>query len=248
MTNDKARMRDGIADQRWCCVLFWVAHASRVLDDRVLAIADFPKDCFGETPKPARETRALPNRLSRGFNQRCNCAFLHEFLPVRRAIYPGSFDPVTNGHLDVIERARTLFDEVIVAVAINDQKQPLFAPDERLAMLRQAITIDAVRVAPMDGLLVEFAASEGAHAVVRGLRAISDFEFEFQMALMNRKLDPEIETIFLMPKEEYTYLSSRIVKEIARLGGDVSAFVPSLVAEALAKKFNPELGNVAAVI
>jgi len=189
----------------------------------VLAIADFPKDCFGETPKPARETRALPNRLSRGFNQRCNCAFLHDFLPVRRAIYPGSFDPVTNGHLDVIERARTLFDEVIVAVAINDQK-------------------------PMDGLLVEFAASEGAHAVVRGLRAISDFEFEFQMALMNRKLDPEIETIFLMPKEEYTYLSSRIVKEIARLGGDVSAFVPSLVAEALAKKFNPELGDVAAVI
>jgi pantetheine-phosphate adenylyltransferase len=203
---------------------------------------------FGETPKPARETRALPNRLSRGFNLRCNCAFLHDFLPVRRAIYPGSFDPVTNGHLDVIERARTLFDEVIVAVAINDQKQPLFTPDERLAMLRQAITIDAVRVAPMDGLLVEFAASEGAHAVVRGLRAISDFEFEFQMALMNRKLDPEIETIFLMPKEEYTYLSSRIVKEIARLGGDVSAFVPSLVAGALAKKFNSELGNVAAVI
>ena len=186
--------------------------------------------------------------MSRGFNQHCNCAFLHDFLPVRRAIYPGSFDPVTNGHLDVIERARTLFDEVIVAVAINDQKQPLFTPDERLAMLRQAITINAVRVAPMDGLLVEFAASEGAHAVVRGLRAISDFEFEFQMALMNRKLDPEIETIFLMPKEEYTYLSSRIVKEIARLGGDVSAFVPSLVAEALAKKFNPKLGNVAAVI
>src|SRR4029077_19668502 len=182
MTNDEARMRDGIADQRWCCVLFWVAHAARVL-----AIADFPEDCFG-------------NRLSRGFNQRCNCAFLHDFLPVRRAIYPGSFDPVTNGHLDVIERARTLFVEVIVAVAINDQKQPLFTPDERLAMLRQAITIDAVRVAPMDGLLVEFAASEGAHAVVRGLRAISDFEFEFQMALMNRKLDPEIETIFLMPK------------------------------------------------
>jgi pantetheine-phosphate adenylyltransferase len=241
-------MRDGIADQRWCCVLFWVAHAVPRACDRVRAIADFPKDCFGETPKRARGMRALPNRLSRGFNQRCNCAFLREFLPMRRAIYPGSFDPVTNGHLDVIERARTLFDEVIVAVAINDQKQPLFTPDERLAMLRQAITIDAVRVAPMDGLLVEFAASEGAHAVVRGLRAISDFEFEFQMALMNRKLDPEIETIFLMPKEEYTYLSSRIVKEIARLGGDVSAFVPSLVAEALAKKFNPELGNVAAVI
>ncbi len=241
MTNAKPNADDGSCRPR-------VARASRRASERVLAIADFPKDCFGETPKPARETRALPDRLRRGFNQRCNCAFLHDFLPVRRAIYPGSFDPVTNGHLDVIERARTLFDEVIVAVAINEQKQPLFTPDERLAMLRQAITIDAVRVAPMDGLLVEFAASEGAHAVVRGLRAISDFEFEFQMALMNRKLDPEIETIFLMPKEEYTYLSSRIVKEIARLGGDVSAFVPSLVAKALAKKFNPELGNVAAVI
>ena len=166
---------------------------------------------------------------------------------MRRAIYPGSFDPVTNGHLDVIERARKLFDEVIVAVAINDQKHPLFAPDERLAMLRQAITIDAVRVAPMEGLLVEFAASEGAHAVVRGLRAISDFEFEFQMALMNRKLDPEIETIFLMPKEEYTYLSSRIVKEIAKLGGDVSAFVPPLVAEALAKKFRSPIRSVTPV-
>ena len=166
---------------------------------------------------------------------------------MRRAIYPGSFDPVTNGHLDVIERARKLFDEVIVAVAINDQKQPLFAPDERLAMLRQAISIDAVRAAPMEGLLVEFAASEGAHAVVRGLRAISDFEFEFQMALMNRKLEPEIETIFLMPKEEYTYLSSRIVKEIAKLGGDVSAFVPPLVAEALAKKFKPPVRSVTPV-
>ena len=155
---------------------------------------------------------------------------------MRRAIYPGSFDPVTNGHIDVIERARKLFDEVVVAVAVNDQKQPLFALDDRLAMLRQAITIDGVRVAPMTGLLVEFAAAENAHAVIRGLRAISDFEFEFQMALMNRKLDEEIETIFLMPKEEYTYLSSRIVKEIARLGGNVSAFVPRPVAEALAKK------------
>ena len=155
---------------------------------------------------------------------------------MRRAIYPGSFDPVTNGHIDVIGRARKLFDEVIVAVAVNDQKQPLFALDDRLAMLRKAIMIDGVRVAPMTGLLVEFAAAENAHAVIRGLRAISDFEFEFQMALMNRKLDEEIETIFLMPKEEYTYLSSRIVKEIAQLGGNVSAFVPRPVAEALAKK------------
>ena len=155
---------------------------------------------------------------------------------MRRAIYPGSFDPVTNGHIDVIERARKLFDEVVVAVAVNDQKQPMFALDERLAMLRKAITIEGVRVAPMTGLLVEFAAAENAHAVIRGLRAISDFEFEFQMALMNRKLDEKIETIFLMPKEEYTYLSSRIVKEIAQLGGNVSAFVPRPVAEALAKK------------
>jgi len=157
---------------------------------------------------------------------------------MRRAIYPGSFDPVTNGHLDVIERACTLFDQVIVAVAINDQKQPLFAPDERLAMLRRAITNSNVRVAPMEGLLVEFAALEKAHAVVRGLRAISDFEFEFQMALMNRNLNAAVETIFLMPKEEYTYLSSRIVREIARLGGNVSTFVPVCVAKALSGKFS----------
>jgi len=156
---------------------------------------------------------------------------------MRRAIYPGSFDPVTNGHLDVIERACRLFDEVIVAVAGNDQKQPLFPLEARVVMLREAIGPLNVRVAPMSGLLVEFAAAEKASAVVRGLRAISDFEFEFQMALMNRKLASEIETIFLMPKEEYTYLSSRIVKEIARLGGDISAFVPRLVAEALTQHF-----------
>ena len=156
---------------------------------------------------------------------------------MRRAIYPGSFDPVTNGHLDVIERARKLFDEVIVAIAINDQKQPLFTAEERTSMLKQSITTSGVRVAPMEGLLVDFAAAENACAVIRGLRAISDFEFEFQMALMNRKLEARVETMFLMPKEEYTYLSSRIVKEIARLGGDVSAFVPRPAGEALAKKF-----------
>jgi pantetheine-phosphate adenylyltransferase len=156
---------------------------------------------------------------------------------MRRAIYPGSFDPVTNGHLDVIERARKLFDEVIVAVAVNDQKQPLFSAQERTGMLSEAIAITGVRVAPMEGLLVDFAEAENACAVIRGLRAVSDFEFEFQMALMNRKLNARVETIFLMPKEEYTYLSSRIVKEIARLGGDVSAFVPRPVMDALAKKF-----------
>jgi pantetheine-phosphate adenylyltransferase len=157
---------------------------------------------------------------------------------MRRAIYPGSFDPVTNGHLDVIERAQKLFDEVVVAVAHNDEKQPLFSLDDRLDLLRKtAGKIDRVRIAEFEGLLVEFARKEKAGAVIRGLRAVSDFEFEFQMALMNRKLNPGIETIFLMPKEEYTYLSSRIVKEIARLGGDVSGFVPACVARALKTKF-----------
>ena len=155
----------------------------------------------------------------------------------RRAIYPGSFDPVTNGHLDVIDRARKLFDEVIVAVAHNDQKHPLFSLEERLDLLRGTVgNGNNVEIAPMDGLLVNFAITRQATAVIRGLRAISDFEFEFQMALMNRKLESSVETIFLMPKEEYTYLSSRIVKEIARLGGDVSGFVPERVAKALAQK------------
>ena len=153
---------------------------------------------------------------------------------IRRAIYPGSFDPVTNGHLDVIDRARKLFDEVIVAVAHNDQKHPLFTLEERLGFLRSSLgKIKNVEVAPLDGLLVNFAIARKATAVIRGLRAISDFEFEFQMALMNRKLEARVETIFLMPKEEYTYLSSRIVKEIARLGGDVTGFVPARVAKAL---------------
>ena len=157
---------------------------------------------------------------------------------MRRAIYPGSFDPVTNGHLDVVERAQKLFDEVIVAVAHNDEKQALFSLRERLDLLRATVgKIDNVRIAQFDGLLVEFARAQKANAVIRGLRAVSDFEFEFQMALMNRKLKGDLETIFLMPKEEYTYLSSRLVKEIARLGGDVSSFVPPAVAKALGKKF-----------
>ncbi len=157
---------------------------------------------------------------------------------MRRAVYPGSFDPVTNGHLDVIERARKLFDEVIVAVAHNDEKQALFSLEERLQFLQDSIgKIDRVRIAQFDGLLVEFATAQKASAVIRGLRAVSDFEFEFQMALMNRKLEAGVETIFLMPKEEYTYLSSRIIKEIARLGGDISSFVPPVVSKALARKF-----------
>ena len=158
---------------------------------------------------------------------------------MRRAIYPGSFDPVTNGHLDVIERARKLFDEVVVAVAHNDQKQPYFTLKERVAFLGQVTaSLNGVKVLPLDGLLVEFAVQQNAHAIVRGLRAVSDFEFEFQMALMNRKLEATVETIFLMPKEEYTYLSSRIVKEIARLGGDVAQFVPACVVQGFARKLD----------
>jgi pantetheine-phosphate adenylyltransferase len=158
----------------------------------------------------------------------------------RSAIYPGSFDPVTNGHLDVIQRAGTLFDDLIVAVAFNDQKHnsTLFSIDERIDLLRQTCDHKRnVRVVRLDGLLVDFARREKVDTIVRGLRAISDFEFEFQMALMNRKMEPMLETIFMMPKEEYTYISSRIVKEIARLGGNVQSFVPDCVVQALAKKF-----------
>ena len=156
---------------------------------------------------------------------------------MRIAIYPGSFDPITNGHVDVVARAASLFDEVIVAAAMNDVKQGLFTMEERVDLMRMVTGhIPNVQVTAFTGLLVEFARQKGAVAVVRGLRAISDFEFEFQMALMNRKLEPTVETVFLTPREEYTYLSSRIVKEIARLGGRVDAFVPEPVVHALRKK------------
>lgn len=154
------------------------------------------------------------------------------------AIYPGSFDPVTNGHLDVIARATRLFDRVIVAVAHNDLKKPLFSSEERMSLLRHAtLEMPGVEVTSFGGLLVDFARQNNATVVVRGLRAISDFEFEFQMALMNRKLHSDLETCFLTPKEELTYLSSRIIKEIARLGGQIDTFVPPQVARALREKF-----------
>ncbi len=156
---------------------------------------------------------------------------------MRTAIYPGSFDPLTNGHLDVVQRAAKLFDRVIVAVAKNESKNPLFTLNERVALVKKAVAdLPNVEADSFDGLLVEYVASKKARAIVRGLRAVSDFEFEFQLALMNRKLDENIETIFMMPKDTYTFLSSRIVKEIARLGGDVSQFVPPNVQTALQKK------------
>jgi pantetheine-phosphate adenylyltransferase len=158
---------------------------------------------------------------------------------MRTVIYPGSFDPLTNGHLDVIQRATKLFDKVIVAVAQNDSKNPLFTLAERTALAKEATThLPQVEVDSFDGLLVNYVESCGGQAVVRGLRAISDFEFEFQLALMNRKLNERVETIFMMPKDTYTFLSSRIVKEIARLGGDVSSFVPAHVQTALKTKLS----------
>ena len=157
---------------------------------------------------------------------------------MKRAIYAGSFDPVTNGHMDVLARAARVFDEVVIAIADNSEKRGLFTPDERVAMLREvAVALPNVRVMQFTGLLIEFAQRENACAIVRGLRAVSDFEFEFQMALMNRRLAPALETMFLMPKEEYSYVSSRLVKEVASLGGDVSVFVPAIVAKALREKY-----------
>jgi len=159
---------------------------------------------------------------------------------MRTAIYPGSFDPLTNGHLDVIQRAAKLFDRVVVAVAKSEDKHPLFTPEERLALVAHAVRhLPGVEADTFDGLLIEYVLRRKAQAIVRGLRAVSDFEFEFQLALMNRKLNENIETIFMMPKDTYTFLSSRIVKEIARLNGDVSAFVSAHVEAALKKKFKP---------
>jgi len=157
---------------------------------------------------------------------------------MRTAIYPGSFDPPTNGHLDVTERAAKLFDRVIVAVARNESKQPLFNLEERIDLVKDAIRhLPNAEVDSFDCLLVDYVESRSAQAIVRGLRAVSDFEFEFQLALMNRKLNERVETIFMMPRDTYTFLSSRMVKEIARLGGKVTQFVPPRVEAALAAKF-----------
>ncbi len=153
------------------------------------------------------------------------------------AIYPGSFDPITFGHLDLITRSLRIFDRVIVGVARGHHKETLFTMDERVEMIREACSgMERVEVKGFDGLLVEFAHREGANVMVRGLRAISDFEYEFQMALMNRKIDGEFEAVFLMPSEQWSYLNSTVVKEIARLGGPVDRFAPPAAVRRLAAK------------
>jgi pantetheine-phosphate adenylyltransferase len=157
----------------------------------------------------------------------------------RRAIYPGTFDPVTYGHIDLIKRARKIFDEVIVAVAHNPAKTPLFSVEERVNLLLRATrSLSGVTVDHFDSLVVDYARRKGALVMVRGLRMLSDFEYEFQMALTNRKLSEDVETIFMMPSEAYAYLSARLIKEAGALGADLSSFVPPFVANALRRKLS----------
>lgn len=154
------------------------------------------------------------------------------------AIYPGTFDPITNGHVDLVERGARMFDRLIIAVAANPAKQPLFCLEERVALARSVLAhVEHIEIRGFDSLLVNFAQSAGAHVIVRGLRAVSDFEYEFQLASMNRRLRAEIETIFLAPAEQYAFISSSLVREVAKLGGDISAFVHPQVQAALNEKF-----------
>jgi len=153
------------------------------------------------------------------------------------AVYPGSFDPLTNGHVDIISRGARLFDRIIVAILLNAEKSPLFTMDERVEITRSVFkTHSNVEVDTFDGLLVDYVERRDAQVIVRGLRAVSDFEFEFQMALMNRRLRPKIETVFMMPAEQYTYISSRLIKEVFSLGGRVEGLVPDLVEQRLRGK------------
>ncbi|MEI8176021.1 MAG: pantetheine-phosphate adenylyltransferase [Candidatus Omnitrophota bacterium] len=162
---------------------------------------------------------------------------------IRKAVYPGSFDPITYGHLDIITRAALVFDEVTVAVAHNAEKDPLFSVPERVALLKRATrSMKNVTVADFEGLAVNYVKKKGIHVIIRGLRMISDFEYEFQMALTNRKLDGSIETIFMMPHESYSYVSSKLIKEAAALGASLKGFVPSFVEKALLEKINTKEG------
>jgi len=154
----------------------------------------------------------------------------------RRAIYPGSFDPMTMGHLDIIERTARLFDEVIVAVLVNQDKQPMFTVEERVETIRQVVSRPNVRVGTFTGLLVDYAIEQQAQVIVRGIRAISDYEYELQMALMNRRLQPQVETFFLMAAEAYSYLSSRLIKEVFKLGGSITGLVPDYVEQRMREK------------
>jgi len=155
----------------------------------------------------------------------------------KKAVYPGSFDPVTYGHIDLIKRALSVFEEVVVAVAGNVDKEPIFSVKERMEMIKEAVKdLDNVTVEAFDGLVVDFARKKKTSVIIRGLRMISDFEYEFQMALTNRRLAPDVETLFLMPSEQYSFLSSRLLKEAAGLGADLSSFVPDSVEKALKKK------------
>ncbi|MCK4385546.1 MAG: pantetheine-phosphate adenylyltransferase [candidate division Zixibacteria bacterium] len=154
------------------------------------------------------------------------------------AIYPGSFDPITNGHLDLIERGLQLFDQLVVAIADNPDKKPLFSGEERLKMVKTTVKdLKRVKVVLFAGLLADMAKEIKASAIIRGVRAVSDFEFEFQLALMNRKLAPKTETVFLIPSEKYTYLSSNLIKDVARFNGDINCFVPEIVGKKLKEKF-----------
>ena len=156
------------------------------------------------------------------------------------AVFPGSFDPITNGHLDIVERGLRVFDRVRMAILVNVEKQPLFSVEERLAIIREAYEDNPrVEVDTFSGLLVDYAERVGASVIIRGIRAISDFEYEFQRALMNRRLDPRIETVFMMPAESYSYVSSRLVKEVFQVGGAVRGLVPPLVERRLREKYGP---------